>query len=118
MPNLSGLKVGDAVTVFSGGQWGPPEICRSEVSEITKAGNIRVKGYPDLWNSHGYRRGNTYRGPWIDKFDQSVWDGIMADRKDRHDRRRVETTLWHKLPIEQIRAVLQVLDSFETKEAA
>lgn len=42
MSKLSGIKVGDFVTIFERGGWGPPGISKDEVVEISKAGNIKL----------------------------------------------------------------------------
>jgi hypothetical protein len=117
MPNLEGLPVGTKVIIFSG--WGGSthsEIYKSEITEVTKGGNYRLRGSESIWNTRGYKRGsNSYSSTYFDLFNQEVWDRICSDHLEKRDRRKLEGTDFRKLAIEKVREILTILE--QPKEA-
>ena len=119
MSDLSNLKVGDAVTIFDGRGSGIPGITRSEVLEITKGGNFRLKGIDALWNDRGRQRGaGSWSRVYFEPFDQTVWDDLKAQHQERRDRVKLTTTDFKNLPIGTVRKLLDVLAQEQSRVAS
>ena len=118
MSDLSNLKVGDAVTIFDGGNLsGLPGMIRSEVVEVTKGGNFKLKGSESLWNQRGRIRGSdSWSHTWAEPFDQKTWDDLKTRHQERRDRIKLVNTDFKNLPIETVYKLLDVLAQEAQKE--
>jgi hypothetical protein len=119
MSNLSNLKVGDAVTIFDGDGFGIPGVSRSEVLEITKGGNFRLKGSDALWNDRGRQRGaGSWSHVYFEPFDQKTWDDLKARHQEKRDRNKLVNTDFKNLPIETVHELLDVLAQEQSRVAS
>jgi len=116
MSNLSTLKVGDAVIIFDSSGFGLPGISRSEITEITKGGNFRIKGSDAVWNTQGRQRGaGAWSRVYFEPFDQTIWDDLKARHQERRDRKKMAEIDFQNLPIDTVRKLLDVLEQDQTK---
>jgi len=111
MADLSGLKVGDPVVICTAGYGDAPDkMERSEVVEVTKGGNYKLKGSTAVWNTKGnYRGQDPYSRMYFDRFNQEIWDGNVKQWREVRDRFRLKNLDFGKLPIETVRKMLKVL---------